>query len=393
MYYDYLTINFATVVGIFFLLGFLSVNTFLDKRIKLTFYLLLLCELIEALFYSLELWTSTFEHLSTLRLLFSAIGYSVRPVIIYLLLCLTQRNTVQKTSLWLTALPLLFNFAASFSVFFTDIVYSYSADNQFHRGPLGFFTHTVIFFYLICLIITVFQNTKWRSLFETFIISALSCMIIGSIILESLYSVRTINRTATILSIIFYYMFFQSQIYRDSFLKEQQLRKMYEQTSRTDESTGLLTKKAFIQSAEQLIKDSPTSNIAFLFLDLDHLKVLNDTLGHAVGDTAILDTANTLRAVFRKTDLIGRFGGDEFCILLFDIPLTRFHECLEDALSKMQRTYSDGVSSVNVSASIGAIYSENIQNCSYSLLMQYADKAVYDAKKAGRNCYVLKEIE
>lgn len=392
MSYDYLTINFATVTGVFFLLIFLSLNASLDKKVKSLFYLLLLFESIEALVYSLELWTSTFEQLSIFRLLFSAVGYSVRPVILYLILCLTLRTTAKKSYLKLLAFPLLLNFAAAFSVFFTDIVYSYSANNLFHRGPLGFFTHVIIFFYLIVLIIAVLKSYGKRSLFETFIILVLSVLIIASIVLESILSIRTIGRTVTILSTIFYYMFFQSQIYRDSLSQEQALRQKLEQTSRTDSATGLLNKKAFIQMVCQKIAACPESNAAFLFLDLDHLKELNDTLGHATGDDAIQNTAAVLQNIFRKTDLIGRFGGDEFCIFILDIPKNRFYEILSDTVEKLRKSYSNDICEIHVTTSIGAVYASRLQNHSYDSLMQLADKALYEAKNAGRNCYVSKEL-
>lgn len=392
MSYDYLTINFAAAAGILFMLIFLRANSSLDKKIKRIFYLLILVETIEVITYSLELWTTTFEHLSILRLILSAIGYSIRPVILCLILLLALRNTSERAFPKLLFVPQIINTVGAFSVFFTDIVYSYTPDNQFHRGPLGYCTHIVATFYLVCLIVIVFRDYKGRPKFETVIIFALCLLIMFSMVVEALYSVRTIGRTAIVLIIIFYYMFFQTQIYKATLNEEQSLRLMLEHANRLDGITGLLNKTAFADTAQSLLASSPDSSAAFIFLDLDHLKEVNDKLGHAMGDVTIIDASDTIQSIFRKTDLVGRFGGDEFCILLMDIPKSRFHECLEETKTRLRRTYSDRDLIVPVTASIGAVYAQRVQDLSYDTLMQLADEAVYEAKASGRDRYVLKEI-
>ena len=110
-----------------------------------------------------------------------------------------------------------------------------------------------------------------------------------------------------------------------------------------------------------------------------------------MGDIAIADTAKVLQTVFRKTDLIGRFGGDEFYVLLPNIPLSRLQVCLQELLRNMQRTYSVQNTSVNVSASIGAVYTENPSRQDFDKLVHMADEALYEAKAAGRNCVVIRE--
>lgn len=342
--------------------------------------------------YSLELWTTTFEHLSILRLWLSAIGYTVRPIILCLLLLLATRNTSEQKFPKLLFVPAVLNTLAAFSVFFTDIVYSYTANNQFQRGPLGYFTHVVAVIYLICLIIIVFRGHRGRSKLETLIIFAISLLIMISTFIEAAYSVRTIGRTAIVLVIIFYYMFFQTQVYKSTLQLERDIRLELEQSHRIDEVTGLLNKKGFVYAAQTVLASFPESSVAFIFVDLDHLKKINDTLGHSAGDMAIEDAADTLQKFFRKTDLLGRFGGDEFCILLMDMPQIRLRECLDEILEKLERTYTEKNQSVTVTASIGAAYAEKISECSYEGMMQFADEALYEAKASGRNCYVMKNI-
>jgi len=395
MIYDYFTINYASIAGFLFLLIFLYANASLDVRIKRIFYLMIFLELIEAAAYSVELWTTTFETLSPLRLWLSAIGYAVRPMIFCLMLMLALRNTSDHKFPKIFYLPTIINAVAAFSVFFTDIVYSYTPDNLFRRGPLGYITYWVVILYLIILMVVVVRSHVHRPKLEVLIIFAISVLLLFSMAMEAIYSIRTTGRTSIIMVTIFYYMFFQTQAHRASITKEQSIRMLLEHANKIDGSTGVLNKSAFTDAAKALLLTQQThhhASIGFIFLDLDHLKALNDTLGHAVGDIAIADAANTLQSLYRKTDLIGRFGGDEFYVMLPNIPRYRFHACLNVKKEKMQKEYSAEGITITVSASIGAVYTENVRDLSYERLVQMADEALYEAKASGRNCYVIKEF-
>ena len=395
MTYDYLAINFASVAGFIFLLIFLLTNASLDPKIKRIFYLLILLEFVEMLTYSLELWTTTFATLSPLRLWLSAVGYSVRPFIFCLTLMLATRNTTLQRFRNIYYIPAIINVITAFSVFFTDIVYSYTQDNQFHRGPLGYMTHIVVIIYLIGLTVTVLRTHAGRSKLETLIIFATSILLLFSMVVEAAFSVRTIGRTSIILVTIFYYMFFQTQIYNSSLSREQHIRLELEYANRIDGTTGVLTKKAFIEETNRILLQKhllPPSGLGFVFLDLDYMKKLNDTLGHTMGDIAIADAADTIQSICRESDLIGRFGGDEFCILLPDISRDSFYACLDKIQIQLEKSYSADDITVHVTASIGAVYAENRDNLSYDSLIRTADEALYEAKSSGRNCHIYRKL-
>lgn len=395
MTYDYFTINFTSFVGFCFLLIFLYANASLDKQIKQIFYLTIFLEFIEAVAYSLELWTTTFATLSPLRLWLSAIGYSVRPFIFCMVLMLAMRDEgAQKWKKWVF-LPAVINMLFAFSVFFTDLVYSYTPANEFMRGPLGFMTHFVVVLYLIVLIVVAFHNHANHPKLEVMIIFAICGVLVFSMAVEAIFLIRTVGRASLIMVTIFYYMFFQTQVHRDSITKEQGMRQQLEHSSRVDGSTGVLNKKAFRAAAEVLLSEENKQNLSslgFLFVDLDHLKELNDSLGHATGDIAIFDAARAIQGVFRDTDLVGRFGGDEFCVLVPNIPLYRFQAGLEELLQSLRKEYSANSVSVTVTASMGAIYAGGPVLPGLEHLLYLSDVAMYEAKSAGRNCYVLKEL-
>lgn len=394
MTYDYFAINYPSIIGFLFLLTFLLTNSSTDVKIKRTFYLMIAVEFVEMLTYSLELWTTTFATLSPMRLWLSAVGYSVRPFIFYLMLMLALRDFATKKTAWILAIPALINIFVAFSVFFTDIAYSYTPDNQFLRGPLGFNTHLTVILYLVTLVIAVLRTHAGRPKLETLIIFAISLLSLLAMILEAVWSIRTINRTSIIMITIFYYMFFQTQNYHMSLSKEQHIRTQLEYANRFDGYTGVLNKKAFADEAKKLLTaqdGQPLSSLGFLFLDLDHLKELNDTLGHSVGDLAITEMAGSIQSLCRKTDLIGRFGGDEFCVLIPDIPRQRFYSLLDDMQANLRKEYTAADVTIGATASIGAVYSENVPNLEYDRLVQMADEALYAAKTSGRDCHIVKE--
>lgn len=392
MSYDYLTINYAPVIGLACLLIFLVGNAYLEKSIKNKFYWLVGLEVIEITAYSLELWTSTFVETTVLRIFLSAIGYSIRPVVVYLILLLALRSYTGTAYKKILAIPLIINVLVAFSAFFTDIAYTYSAENEFVRGPLGFTTHIVAGMYLLGLLWAVFWNFKGRAKLETYIITICVINIFVSTGLEMLFSNRNISKIAVVLSIIFYYMFFQTQIYKASMEKGYQLRLQLEHESRTDGLTGLLNKKAFIELAEEAVAEAQGKSVAFIFLDLDYLKSVNDTFGHMIGDKAIMDAARSLQMVFRERDMIGRFGGDEFCVLLLDIPREVLYERIEEALAMLRAEYTQSEKTIKVTASIGVAYTEENRFSDCNEFLSIADDAVYEAKKAGRDRYVIKEL-
>jgi len=394
MTYDYLSINFPAVAGIIFLLVFLLTNTTLDRRIKRVFYILILVESIEIITYSLELWTTTFPALSPLRLWLSAIGYAIRPLIFVLMLMLATRKISLQDFPVKYYVPAILNLITSFSVFFTDIVYSYTPDNQFVRGPLGYFTYIVVILYLAILTVVMFRSYSGRPHLEILIIFAICVFFLCSMAIEAFFSIRTVGRTTIVMSTIFYYMFFQSRIFKDSLSEEQSIRRKLESDSKLDSSTGLLNKTAFSHAAKTILdaQEKAHDSLGFLFIDIDHLKKINDTLGHAVGDIAIGKAAEAIQKTFRKTDLVGRFGGDEFYVLVPDIPRDRFVACLNEIQVRLQNDYSVGDVTVSASASIGAVYSSKPHELRFEQLIQLADEALYEAKAAGRNCHFLREF-
>jgi len=152
-----------------------------------------------------------------------------------------------------------------------------------------------------------------------------------------------------------------------------------------DTLTGLPNRSALIAQLEQQLAFSQRNHekLAILFIDLDDFKKVNDTLGHTVGDELLQAVASRLRKTIRGSDVISRFGGDEFVIMLSHLHSLEDIEstCLQ-LLQSMKQNYPIGQRNISMSLSIGiAIYPDDGE--SVELLLQNADTAMYAAKNKG----------
>lgn len=161
--------------------------------------------------------------------------------------------------------------------------------------------------------------------------------------------------------------------------------------SRIDDLSGLLNKRTFIKETRLYLQKHSAKNSGFIFVDMDHFKELNDNLGHSVGDIAIKDTASKLQVIFANYDLVARFGGDEFCVFVKNIPMGTLVDKLNFALEKLNASYENEACIVNLTASIGAAYCV-VDRIDYETLLECADSAVYEAKNLCRNQFVINEL-
>jgi diguanylate cyclase (GGDEF)-like protein len=156
-----------------------------------------------------------------------------------------------------------------------------------------------------------------------------------------------------------------------------------------DTLTDLPNRVLFNQNLSKTLTEAQAQStlLAVLFLDLDHFKDVNDTLGHAIGDRLLKSVVHRLLACLRESDLLCRWGGDEFVLL---IPRVRSHDDIYAISSKLVKTLQspfllEGYQ-LAITVSIGiAIYPESGQDA--ETLIRNADTALYAAKQNGRNTY------
>lgn len=158
-------------------------------------------------------------------------------------------------------------------------------------------------------------------------------------------------------------------------------RQKYKDKATLDFLTQVFNRATLIESSTQLIKEGYKS-LSVIMLDIDDLKIVNDSCGHAQGDATLSEFSQKLKAVFTK-DIIGRYGGDEFLVVIKDNTL----EQLNQKIHKLFISISDSCDFAlnKLTASAGAVWTENKVNLHN--IINEADLAMYDIKQSGKNGY------
>jgi diguanylate cyclase (GGDEF)-like protein/PAS domain S-box-containing protein len=183
-------------------------------------------------------------------------------------------------------------------------------------------------------------------------------------------------------------------LYYEGTVEDITTRKRYEQQithqATHDELTGLPNRTLLAQRIEHAILETAStgSSFAVVFLDLDHFKTINDTMGHAAGDVLIRKVAERLAGVLRDGDTVARIGGDEFVLLLRGVQKNcgTISQIIERVLAVIHRAFMLGDREITIGCSLGiTLHPEDGMDA--DTLLKHADIAMYQAKEAGRNNY------
>ncbi len=242
----------------------------------------------------------------------------------------------------------------------------------------------VLWFYtnIPCVFILLGQRPGW-------VVTVLTMVgfIVGNNYLESPYSQSAM--ATGVLAMVYLGVSFHAYVDRSMsyFKRMRDYNNQLQDLASHDPLTRVFNAGAYYRACDQQIHASQRSNqpFAVLFIDLDHFKSINDTYGHAVGDDVLRTVAQTLRATVRRSDIVGRIGGEEFSVFL---PNTQLHgaqqlaETLRVAIESIHIEV-DGVR-LKITASIG-VAAKCFDQETMQAIQQHADQAMYEAKRGGRN--------
>lgn len=342
---DLVLMDYATVMLTICLLSFIITNDYFAKRIRKLFLRACFLLLILVAADSIEYWTATFDHFSRLRVWMSSIGYSLRPAIIYVVLSLMSSR--EKSKKWMV-IPIVVNAMIAFSALFTDVAYSYTADNQFVRGPIGYFAFVTSAFYLVLVLVYTYRMYRISDIWEMCVAVVAMVMLTISTIFETVLKYEGMINTMGAVTLVFYYLYLNTQQFK------------------RDALTGVLNRRCFYLDAEKRNEHIG----AVISIDLNNLKMWNDEYGHAKGDEAIKTIVQSIQRVLDKNCFLYRTGGDEFMVLCFEKQRDMIEKMLKDMHAELKKT--------PYNCAIGVAYRENEE--SFQELCSCADREMYENK-------------
>lgn len=162
----------------------------------------------------------------------------------------------------------------------------------------------------------------------------------------------------------------------------------WKEKANRDALTGLYNREFFEQTASTALDRDELASAAIIFVDIDDFKQVNDTLGHTVGDDVICSIAKRLLGTFRHSDVVARYGGDEFVVFVNGISRDDLTKRLQQLCDSFRYPYRNDTVEYPVSTSIGAaMYPTDGKG--YLQLLNHADAALYVAKRQGKNQFVM----
>ncbi|MEM9423653.1 MAG: GGDEF domain-containing protein, partial [Spirochaetota bacterium] len=170
------------------------------------------------------------------------------------------------------------------------------------------------------------------------------------------------------------------------FIKLGEMVNYWHEQSSIDELTGLLNRKGLNQicSYEFNRMKRSGSNFALILLDIDHFKNVNDQFGHEIGDLALKSLTRALTSTFRTSDYLGRWGGEEFLVVLPDTSLQGAIQAAEEARNTVEKMMIQ-TENISLQLMISAGVVNSLNGSSFADILNLADKGLYNAKQNGRN--------
>jgi diguanylate cyclase (GGDEF)-like protein len=157
--------------------------------------------------------------------------------------------------------------------------------------------------------------------------------------------------------------------------------------STTDVLTGILNRRGFFNVIQPLSYLAQRNNlsIGFMMIDIDYFKQINDRYGHKKGDETLGKTASILKKNIRASDIIGRYGGEEFIIFLSSVKPEYIESVAEKLRTEVEQSFEEDTKvTISIGVSYGMLNEENIDEQILNLINK-ADSSLYEAKRMGRN--------
>ena len=348
MFLEYIIQNWALIlIAIAFVIS-LNITGLQDKgSAKRMFFLIVGVVLLSVVVFTEFYLADIGGHLK-LRTVLMAVRYSATPLIVAMILF-----ALQKKMRWFIFIPALLLVAINFISIFTGIVFSLAEDGTLHRGPLGYFPYIIAGIYGIILIYILYRNSN-RLYTEIVPIAFLGFAFASGLILPFIFG-KTFSHIFCVTIMIALFVYYVFSIH---------------QLSKKDPLTGALNLQAFYHDS----MTNPEEITALISMDMNGLKAINDSQGHAAGDEALVALADCCRDALNSKQAVYRIGGDEFVIIC--------RQMSQEEVTGLIERIKEKVAGTKYSCSIGYSHRSSEKMSINEMLKEsdanmYAEKAKY----------------
>ncbi len=343
---EYFLQNWPLILVLLAFIISLITTVFLDKKTVVRMYVLIGAVFLLSILVFAEFYIADIAKYKEIRNVMIAIRYSATPLIIALIIF-----ALVKRLRWFIFLPALSLVVVNVVSIFTGIVYSIDENNVFHRGPLGFLPFVMVGLYSVLLIYLLIRQCNKRPMEITYI-CFLAFALGSGLVLPFIFQNEYASIFCTIIAVALFSYFEFSVL----------------QLTKKDSLTGLLNRHAYFAD----VSNDPKSITAIISIDMNGLKRINDTVGHAAGDEALVTLSMCFVKPLKNKQSGYRIGGDEFIIVCRKTSK-------EDVLNIVQQI-RDNVAETEYSCAIG--YSFNLEgDKSVSDLLKESDEMMYLEKE------------
>ena len=342
---DYILQNWTLILVLVAFSITLCYTVFLDAVTIRRMYVLIVGIFLLSIVVHLEFLLADQGRGRDLRIVLMAIRYSATPFIVAQVIF-----TLIKKQRWFIFLPAIGLAAVDFISIFTGVVFRIDAAGVFSRGPLGILPYLVAGLYCVALLWILFRNCN-RQAMEIIPIVFLCVALLSGLLFPFVFGKAYANIFCTTIAVaLFVYYEF-----------------MLLQLTKKDSLSGLLNRQAFYAD----LTKNPEDLSAVLSIDMNGLKAINDTDGHAAGDKAISTLGLCFQRALKRRQVAYRIGGDEFVILC--------RRCSHDELTQLLERIRRSVAETPYSCAVG--YSETADGSkSADALLQESDEMMYAEK-------------
>ena len=345
MFKDFLLQNWPLILILLAFVISLVSTVFLDKKTKTRMYILLSTVFLLSLVVFVEFYIADNSNLRNLRVVLMAIRYSTTPFIIALI-----TYTLVKRLRWFIFIPAIALAIVNIISIFTGIVFSVNEENELVRGVLGYLPFVMVGLYSIVLIYLLIKRSNKR-LLEIIYITFLAFALGSGVVLPFIYRGEFATIFCQIITIALFSYFEFSLL----------------QLVKKDSLTGLLNRHAYYAD----INNDPKNITSIISIDMNGLKTINDNIGHAAGDEALVTISLCIMRALRGKQSGYRVGGDEFIVVC--------RKSSKEAILKTVDRIRKYVADTKYTCAIG--YSFNLEgNKPVEELLKQSDQMMYQEK-------------